>query len=42
MYKNNKIFTKLLEHSYLMAASNTIQLFLNLDINKHQSIGTSE
>lgn len=25
-----------------MAASNIVQLFLNLDINKHQNIGTSE
>jgi len=34
IYSNTKIFQNLINHSEYMAISNTIQLFLNLDINK--------
>jgi len=35
VYSNPKVFTNLINHSDNMAISNTIQLFLNLDINKN-------
>jgi hypothetical protein len=31
------VFSKLIEHSYHMPIANIIQLFINLDINKHQN-----
>jgi hypothetical protein len=31
------VFSKLIEHSYHMSIANIIQLFINLDINKHQN-----
>lgn len=29
------VFSKLIEHSYYMPIANIIQLYLNLDLNKH-------
>jgi hypothetical protein len=37
VYSHPKIFQNLIGHSEHMAVSNTIQLFLNLDINKANS-----
>lgn len=37
IYSMPQVFSKLIDHSYLMSITNIIQLFLNLDLNKHMN-----